>query len=662
MTRSTSHATRSAPRSATRVKAALAAAAAAVALTGIAPVFDGFVSPAHAVNLLDDGVELSASDLLSQARLRLEQDRPQDALDVLATLTPANLSEADRTTWQSLTDQATGQVDGRAAVRRQYVLAEAKLTAGDTVSAVGQFHEIAQNPSADAVTRQKATEQKALAAVQFEQDLADTPGDAIAFYEAAVADFEAERRDEARRKFLALDAIDFDAPDLNSTPAEYVAVIDTPAAAPQEPAVVEAEPAPMDEPAVVQAEPVEPDAAPEAVPAATDGRTTYLQGLKAFEDGRLDDAERLVREARQAGYEPGLFEAGFDSLLARIDGRRTANADRAAAQPSPTLETEVEQRREANRLFEEALEARQSGQDAEADRKFAEARRLNPMLQESPDAPPAADARQPAPATGGISDFTRSQDAARQLIEFRFEDAMTDAQQAVNNGNFDAARAALQRARTARNTNPFIFNAQRLNDFDSRIRELNLEIERRQTATRNRDEVAARTAAQIEADRRAEARQRQVNETVKGLVRDARLASEDGKYEAALALISQILTIDPDNDYAVGVRPFIEDAALFRRQRNNYLTYRQERARTFTSTQEKKIPYDAILTYPTDWPDLVERRDRTVSDERGAEEADAALLAVLDAPIGDPLEFDQVPFDDVIDYLRRSTNAGIFVN
>ena len=107
-------------------------------------------------------------------------------------------------------------------------------------------------------------------------------------------------------------------------------------------------------------------------------------------------------------------------------------------------------------------------------------------------------------------------------------------------------------------------------------------------------------------------------------------AVEDRNYEAALDIVDQILTIEPDSEYAVGARPLIEDRVFLTKQQRYTDMFRREHASTFTEVQEKRIPYSDILRYPEDWPDLTERRDRTVAEERGAEQEDAQLLAQLD--------------------------------
>ena len=112
-------------------------------------------------------------------------------------------------------------------------------------------------------------------------------------------------------------------------------------------------------------------------------------------------------------------------------------------------------------------------------------------------------------------------------------------------------------------------------------------------------------------------------------------------FKDALALIDQILEMDPRNDYAVGVRPLVQDAMNFAEQRKWRERFDEEWTSTFNSTEEKKIPYNDVLNYPDDWPDISAMRDRTVAEERGEDATDRAVLAQLDRPLPE-LNFDAV--------------------
>lgn len=129
----------------------------------------------------------------------------------------------------------------------------------------------------------------------------------------------------------------------------------------------------------------------------------------------------------------------------------------------------------------------------------------------------------------------------------------------------------------------------------------------------------------------------------------SRTLSESGRYREALQTVDQILVLDPKNDYAVGVRPLLEDKVQFAQQRN-YLEHRAS----------------DILRYPTDWQDASQVKDpRDPKQPEGAEgkpdEAQKKVLAQLDKSLP-ALQFDAVGFGDVIDFLRDISGANIFVN
>ena len=114
------------------------------------------------------------------------------------------------------------------------------------------------------------------------------------------------------------------------------------------------------------------------------------------------------------------------------------------------------------------------------------------------------------------------------------------------------------------------------------------------------------------------------------MIKDARRYISQNRYSEALATIDQIVTVDPTNDYATGVRPLVEDRALLQQQRE----YREKQVRSLSRllnvAEEQKIPYDDIYRYPTNWPTLSAERDLFVQQEQGMGAADQAVRAALE--------------------------------
>lgn len=419
---------------------------------------------------------------------------------------------------------------------------------------------------------------------------------------------------------------------------------------------------------------------PQETPEQIEARRHYVAGIAAYQAGDFETARTELEQAREMGYAPGLFEDDIEAVLGRIEQRMSTQreaemqrqADEAAreaaraAEQAETTRPAPEQQPSSRDLYMQGAAAQLEGRRSEAIALYEQALAADPNNAE-------ARARltelqsQTAPAAGQttqdrLAAFEIQRQLQRELLTYNFEQSIAESRAALNDRRFEDARAALQRAQAARDTNPGIFNNQTLAEFDRQTAELRTEITAQESAYLRETDAAEREAADRSMQQRQRVEDAARRETVRRLKNDAMQAVEDRNYEAALELVDQILSIDKDNEYAVGARPLIFDRVLLRQQQDYVDEYHREKAWTFTQAQEKRIPYSDILRYPADWPDLTERRDRTVAEERGAEEEDAQLLAMLDRPVGVPLDFDQVPLDDVISFLRNITSATFFVN
>ena len=252
-------------------------------------------------------------------------------------------------------------------------------------------------------------------------------------------------------------------------------------------------------------------------------------------------------------------------------------------------------------------------------------------------------------------------EARRQSIQYSFNTALDQAQADTQKKQIADARADIQRARVARQTDPNIFRDDEIRAFDARIAAADSALAAATTelSQEELDKQQHDTAAKIAKDKEEHDLQKQ--HTVADLIGNARSLTEQGRYREALNVIDQIIVLDPGNDYAVGVRPLVEDRANFAEQRRYREDYDANFTKVLNQSEEKRIPYSDILRYPENWPDLSETRERSVALERGEQVADQAVAAQLDRRLPD-IKFDAVSFSDVIDFLRDLTSANIFVN
>ncbi|MGB7158913.1 MAG: hypothetical protein WBD40_12645, partial [Tepidisphaeraceae bacterium] len=456
--------------------------------------------------------------------------------------------------------------------------------------------------------------------------------------------------------------------------------------------------------------------AAEAAPAPTiSPRRAYLKGRDQYKKGDWIEARKNLSIAMQAGYKPGLFEDKPSVILARMDRKEQADAAKAtkraqmmaqsstpqpeavaapeavapaavvapvavvaqaeqpAAPASPQQDLEAtaqldkiraeQNAAEARQLVEQARAAQQAGRYPEALDKYSEAQRLDPNNAQAASGVSEV-AALTGRGTGGSNLIDRQQETielTRQEVTFTVNNSLGDVQQAISANDFTTAQAALERARVATNLNPQVFTEAENRQFRQRIEQTQTQVNAAErdyrVAQATNEQEGIRKAILVAQEQEAAQRRR----TVADLTRNANELVAETRYSEAMGVIDQILTIDPTNDYATGIRPLVEDKSVIQVQRRHREEQSRQLSKQLNAAEEMKIPYDDILRYPTNWPDISELRDQTTSGEIGGGGTDAATQLLLDRPLPE-LKLDNIPFTDVVDALRDITGANIFVN
>jgi type II secretory pathway component GspD/PulD (secretin)/tetratricopeptide (TPR) repeat protein len=248
----------------------------------------------------------------------------------------------------------------------------------------------------------------------------------------------------------------------------------------------------------------------------------------------------------------------------------------------------------------------------------------------------------------------------RQSIQYAFRSAIQNANDAIAAHQFAIAETAVANARAARDQDPTIFSPEEMRTFNSTISSTE------QTLIRTRDQAAIeeRTRAQQEAEAQ---QRRQMQEaavsrqnTISDLIKAARRSIEEGKYDEAINILNQILTLDPNNDYALGVKPLVQDKLIILQQRTYREQFTAHLLGQLNTAEEESIPYDDIFRYPDNWPDISAERDQEVAESQGIDAEDRAVNQILDRQIPE-VHFDGTPFSDVITFFRNVTGANIVV-
>ncbi|MGA2232731.1 MAG: hypothetical protein ABSH22_17670, partial [Tepidisphaeraceae bacterium] len=443
-----------------------------------------------------------------------------------------------------------------------------------------------------------------------------------------------------------------------------------------------------------------PPAVPVVAPLPDPQLQTYNQAVADIRAGKLDDAKQILQPLADANYQPPIFHRTPKELLEEIQlrtGPATASpvvlaaatpaADTTAPTPeapapapattapaapiaaAPTTEPTAldrlqaqaaneklaqEQRQfHARGLVDLARQAYAQGDKTEALRDYIAAADLDPSNQDAQAGKAQLQAETgtnpPPPAS---SQFRNQLEVEIQDIQFRFNTAIRDAKAAIAANDYDTAQRRLEDARVARSMDPGVFPVEQIREMDATIAQVDQEMkdaksiydQRANQATQN--EVEAREKARLDQVRAERER------TIANLIQLARQDTDAENYAAALGVLDQILVLDPRNDYAIGVRPYVEDRAIVQEQRKYREQYDLQYAKQLNAADEKLIPYDDIIRYPSNWPDISESRDQEVKDERGLTREDQAAEALLD----------KVLPEKAIDYLRDTTGANVFVN
>lgn len=592
----------------------------------------------------------SAAELIRQGREQFGQQKFEQAERTLSVVKAATLDDKDRDAYLSLLTDVKHAATERRSAREELHNGEDAMAADQALQAITSFRDVVSNRFADQDTIKQAREHlvslnkhavaQAPAAPFAQPVLAAGPMTGKQYYELGVKQYQSNDWMHARinlqqaqsagyrpaslyqdppaeilKRMAAREQSDLQrVQHLSQVPASGPADAGTPAATAPAPADTTASPAtaPAPAPADATATPAAPTT-PVPPPAVTPAGPDPLATLRA-----TDDARKLRHQAAVTQSQEWVREAQ--------EAQRANNFDRAldlytrAAQIDPDNAAAVQGR-------DQVLTLR--GQN------------------------PAAVNGAPVEA-----DYIR---ARQSEITFQVQSNLDQAQTAIKQGHWRDAQISIDRARLAATADPTIFEPADLHKFTLRIDQAQQDLQRteQEVSAREREGIDVGVRKRIADEQHQANLQRQ--QTIADLIHSSHLLSNQGRYRESLQIVDQILILDPINDYAVGVKPLLEDKTQFAEQRE-YTELRDRKiAEMENAAEEKQIPYDDILRYPVDWPTISQTRDQTVAAERGGNTIDRAVQAQLDRQLPE-LTFDAVGFSDVVDFLRDVSGANLFVN
>lgn len=173
------------------------------------------------------------------------------------------------------------------------------------------------------------------------------------------------------------------------------------------------------------------------------------------------------------------------------------------------------------------------------------------------------------------------------------------------------------------------------------------------------EQKVAQIRRSIETDRAiriqedAENRSRQVEK----LMQQAMQHHKDGDLSAAINVLQQITIIDPTEKTARWMLDELDDRRQLQRAKVLRQDFYSQSQQSLLDVEETKIPWHQDIRYPKDWAEMITRPERNLPRNSAR---DRRLFGALDRRI--PVDFRQIPFDQVIERLVDSQRLNIIVN
>ncbi len=247
--------------------------------------------------------------------------------------------------------------------------------------------------------------------------------------------------------------------------------------------------------------------------------------------------------------------------------------------------------------------------------------------------------------------------AQRSEVLFDHDLALSTAEMSVGNyvASLDHANNALATIEAGKQ----LFTVSDYALMKARAKEQIAQVQQAQAAAQARKQAIQNVAvqrSQYEIEHKIAMQRRQ---QIHDLMKQALSYYKRLQYQQALDTLNQIVAIDPLNYSARFMRRQVENQIIY----NKYNRMRHEKS---TQTQEQEIsneegiiPYDNLLVYPRDWPEL--SRMRKAEESSSASSADTLVRKRLAESVPS-ISVQQQPFSDVVNLLRRETGSNIVVN
>lgn len=402
-------------------------------------------------------------------------------------------------------------------------------------------------------------------------------------------------------------------------------------------------------------------------------RRSLAEAEADIQAGRLNEAERKLQEIKSSGLDLGWFDnERLQRLLEIVAERRAQQAAAATPQQSQqqaqgtTSAADLLDQAKTLRVQEKLAQARQAEQAGQyhlAAKLYQDVLSLDPGNAQAQSALASLQGRTEAPADENASLLEaelQSRTLRTSAAVAEFEELINRATSLLDARNFSAARQTVQQAKIILDMNRQYLPASRYDSLRESATALAARVDEAERAhaaeqTRLMEEARRRETEQ----RRAEALRAQEQE-VQNLLRRAADFRREQKYEQALELLNQALFLDPDNVAAQAMKEMIEDSKLYVEARDRLRQRGLMASQQASDSVEASTPYTDLLAYPADWPRITASRLTGLEQSAAESEINRQVVRRLKEIV--PINFDGNKLEDVLDYIRNTTNVNLVAN
>ncbi len=399
-----------------------------------------------------------------------------------------------------------------------------------------------------------------------------------------------------------------------------------------------------------------PKAVAKAAAADNDQRAADM----AFQESRWQQAERLYRSVQENAYARA---AQRDHAAARIAEIAEKKRLAEAAQPSGPVLLASDQTSPSSTTPPNTKVLTPQPVGSSPPPRTAQPQTVSPQPQVSGASP----APSPAPVSADLTQRGTVVEEMFRRDELLWQRAVAKMNEAIRNADLAVAEARFAEASQFAETAVQIieaakgyaqpvskYEAARATAEQARRR---VEDERAAWEITQAGEERAEIATRIE-QRRIDIEQQRAEKVEQLFNTAAQLRKEQRMREAAEA-IRQVLVLDPSNATARNFLDIYDDFAALYDQKDLEREFDRQMQATLMDTERSKIPWSHDILYPKNWLEILDRR-RDVDTGYTADE-DSELNSRLEE-IQPGIDFDQQPFDQVMDFLVSLNKVNVAID